>query len=88
MSYNSVEDFDIPHCMQSHTICFPNDLFTLFTKLKTYPDSVCNTRPRGYKTFFMLNSAEHKISTPKILKYNDFSCCQTLSWCINPANKC
>ena len=23
----------------------------------------CKTRPRGYKTFFMLNSTEHEIST-------------------------
>ena len=26
-------------------------------------DHMLDTRPRGYKTFFMLNSIEHKIST-------------------------
>ena len=28
-----------------------------------YLDNSCQTRPQGYKTFFMLNSAEHEIST-------------------------
>ena len=40
------------------------------------------TRPRSYKTFLMLNSTEHEISTPikaKLLKNQDFSCFQTLN---------
>ena len=33
---------------------------TIRVKLK---GTHCNTRPQGYKTFFMLNSTEHEIST-------------------------
>ena len=41
-------------------------------------------KPGGYKTFFMLNSTEHKISIAhktKMLK-KDISCFQTLGCCI------
>ena len=40
------------------------------------------TWPRGYKTFFMLNSTEHEISTAHKIKNKDFSCFQTLRCCI------
>ena len=43
-----------------------------------YADILSWTCPQGYKTFFVLNSAEPGISTAiikaKILKNNDFSC--------------
>ena len=47
--------------------------------------------PRGYKTFFMLNSTENEISTAhktKLMKIIDFSCFKTLRCCIYHANKC
>ena len=48
------------------------------------------TRIGDYKTFFMLNSNEHDISLlirTKILKNEDFSCFQTIRYCIYHANK-
>ena len=46
--------------------------------------------PPGYK-FFMLNSAEHKISTPhktKIPTNEEVTNLKSLRCCINHANKC
>ena len=46
-------------------------------------------RPRGYKTFFMLNSTEHKISTAKKTKIptnEEISCFKSLRCCIYLAN--
>ena len=54
-------------------------------------ESLENCRPRGYKTFFMLNSTEHGISTAyktKMLKNNDLSRFQALRCCIYHDNKC
>ena len=47
--------------------------------------------PQGYKTFFMLNSTGHEISTAqknKTAKNKDFSCFQTLRCFIYHADKC
>ena len=47
-------------------------------------------RPRSYKTFFILNSTEHEISTAhktKIPTFKEVSCFQFLR-CIYLANKC
>ena len=47
-------------------------------------------RPRGYKTFFMLNSTEQEIWTAhkaKMLKNKDFSFLRTLRCFTYPANK-
>ena len=44
------------------------------------------TRPRGYKTFIVLNSTEHEISTAhktNVLINKDFSCFQTPRSCIS-----
>ena len=46
-------------------------------------------RPRGYKTFFMLNSTEHEISTShkaKIQTNKEDSCFKSPRCCINHAN--
>ena len=40
----------------------------------------CKNRPRGYRTFFMLNSTEYEISTAGNNKNADC--------CIYPATKC
>ena len=48
-------------------------------------------RPRGYETFFMLNSTEHDISTAyksKIPKSEEVSYFKTLRCGIYHANKC
>ena len=48
-------------------------------------------RPRGYKTFFMLNSAEHEISTAhktKIPTNEEIYCIKSLRCCIYHAHKC
>ena len=42
--------------------------------------------PRGYKTFFMLNSTEHKISTDHKTKIATVSCFKSLRCCIYHAN--
>ena len=50
------------------------------------------SRPRGYKTFFMLNSTENEISTAhknlKILTNVEDSCYKSLRCCIYHADKC
>ena len=49
------------------------------------------TWPRGYKTFFILNSTEHEISTAqktKIPTNEEVSCFKSLRCCIYHANKC
>ena len=44
------------------------------------------TRPQGYKTFFILNSTEHEISTAH--KTNkEITCFKSLRCCIYHANK-
>ena len=48
------------------------------------------TRPGGYNTLSMLNSAEQEISTAhktKMVKNKDFSCSQTVQFGIYHANK-
>ena len=45
------------------------------------------TRPPGYKTFIMLNSTEHEITT-KPMKNKEFCCFKAFRCCIYPANKC
>ena len=50
-----------------------------------------NIRPRGYKTFFMLNSTKHNFSTAhkKMIPTNkEVSCFKPLRCCIYHANKC
>ena len=50
-----------------------------------------NDYTRGYKTFFMLNSAEQEIQLlvkTKMLQIKDFSFFRTLKCYIYPANKC
>ena len=52
---------------------------------------ICDLWPRGYKTFFMLNSTEHEISTAhktKILTNKEVSCFKSLRCCIYHADKC
>ena len=47
--------------------------------------------PRGYKTFFMLNSTEHEISTAhknKNTNKKEVSCFKSFKCCIYHANKC
>ena len=43
--------------------------------------------PRGYETFFMLNSTEHASSTAQI-PTNEVACFKFLRCCIHHANKC
>ena len=48
-------------------------------------------RPRGYKSFSMLNSAEHEISTTqktKILTNTEVSCFKSLRFFMYLSNKC
>ena len=48
-------------------------------------------RPRGYTTFFVLNSTEYKIltaNTTKIPKSEEVSCFKSLRCGIYHANKC
>ena len=49
-------------------------------------------RPRGYKSFFMLNSTGHEISTAyktkKLKKNDDVSCFKSIRCCINHAFVC
>ena len=58
------------------------------------PDELASTddiRPRGYKTFFILNSTEHKISTAhktKIPTNKEVSCFKSLRCCIFNSYKC
>ena len=57
------------------------------------PDLFSQARPRGYKTFFMLNSTEHEISIAHKTKIHvptnvEVSCFKSLRCCINHANKC
>ena len=48
------------------------------------------TRPRGYRTFFILNSTELEISTAqkKLNTDKKVSCLKSLRCCIYHANKC
>ena len=52
---------------------------------------VSSCRPRGFKTFFMLNSTQHEISTAhktKIPTNEEVSSVKSLRCCIYHANKC
>ena len=53
-------------CMQGNSVCSQKD-FHLYWETKP--------RPRGYKTFFMLNSVEHEIlNAHKYKKVKKFGC--------------
>ena len=65
-------------------------LFNLYSD-KTNNKQRSHTRPTGYKTFFMLNSAEHEISTShkiKNVENNDYNRFRNLIFCIYPADNC
>ena len=74
-------------------VVFPSIYFTHLTI--TFVTSTSFPRiksgPEGYKTFYVLNSTEHEISTAhknKILKSEEVSCLKSLRCGIYYAHKC
>ena len=58
---------------------------SVFMHFINNPSSWLETWPRGYKTFFMLNSTEHEISTVHKTKIPTN---KSIIGCIYHANKC